>query len=322
MSALTRRKPSALLAVLLFLGLAAVTANPASAHILAKCGPASGGNFTLLRADPIVEHGVSPSMHLHQFFGNGAALAALAHPENATYADISGQPGTGCDIAKDTALYWTPTLLVGGQLLDPLRVEAYYRSWDHADTDPALTTQAFPRDARLVVGNMDATSARDVDTRNVFWSCGLNSSKGSTDPNSHFATPAAADCATATGSVYLTMSLNFPSCWDGSLNSHAGTNTADFSGDPMMGVTNHFAYRVNSACPAGFSIHVPTLTVNVAWNYAGDGSNVRLSSGPGYTIHGDFWNTWVQTGLVNAVNTCIDTTNTSHPHGNAAVCGA
>lgn len=111
--------------------------------------------------------------------------------------------------------------------------------------------------------------------------------------------------------MLLTAAVQFPSCWDGLLNNHAADgNTADFTGARSTGVVNHLAYVQEERCPAGFGRHLPTLRVNISWNYAGDGRDVQLSSGPGYTLHGDFFNTWKPTGLQDMVRTCINTSLT------------
>ena len=110
------------------------------------------------------------------------------------------------------------------------------------------------------------------------------------------------------------MIANFPTCWTGKLNDHTKDgNTADFMGDPMF-TGNQMAYTVAGQCPKGFPVKLPKARFTWQWDYHGDGSDIAFSSGmgaglgQGFTFHADFWNTWDQTTLQNAVNTCINTT--------------
>lgn len=135
-----------------------------------------------------------------------------------------------------------------------------------------------------------------------------------------------ANCAAATGRVFLTIAYNFPSCWDGRLNPHnVDGDTADFNGNRTSSDKQHFAYRKGSSCPAGFPIRVPALGINASFDYHGDGRNVTLSSGPGYTAHADFFNAWPVNVMKNMVDTCIDTTvpeSGLHQGAAEALCGA
>jgi hypothetical protein len=59
--------------------------------------------------------------------------------------------------------------------------------------------------------------------------------------------------------------------------------------------------------------------MNISWDYRGSGTDVRLSSGHPHTMHGNYWNTWVQSGLQKMIDVCINTT-VPHPHGDATLC--
>lgn len=273
-----------------------------------------------LQVDPIAERGTPVSMHMHQFSGSTAILG-LAHPELASYTDLVGTP-TSCDILADSALYWIPLLTQNGVAVPLSRMEAYYMAWDGALTDTSGATHELPPDLRMIAGNMMAASPSDMDLKHVFWNCGANSTK----PGSlyHFATPADADCATAGGRVFLTLAVTFPSCWDGTLNDHTALgDTSDYTGNMMSGAVGHLAYRTSTGCPPAFPIKLMTLRENISWNYTGDGSDVTLSSGPGYTAHADFLNSWVPAGLTAMLTHCIDTpltdaqTHTLYP----GICG-
>jgi hypothetical protein len=261
-----------------------------------------------LRIDPIGERGIRPSRHVHQFYGS-TEITRMARPQLATYADLIGTPTT-CDLPADSALYWIPLLTQRGIPVPVKRMEAYYLAWNGDLTDPGLTTQSPPDDLRLVAGNAMATSRRSMDLEHVYWDCGAFSTKSAFD--GHWATPAAANCATAQpiagGRVLLTLAVVFPSCWDGLLNDHTRTgDTADFNGNPAAGTVQHLAYPTALGCPAAFPIRLMTLRQNVSWNYRGNGRDLRLSSGPGFTAHGDFLNGWTDPGLGDLLSHCVNT---------------
>jgi len=80
-----------------------------------------------------------------------------------------------------------------------------------------------------------------------------------------------------------------------------------------------------AGCPAGFPQKLPQLRLALQWDYRGNGRDLTLSSsahdGVPFNMHADFWNTWVQSGLKDMVDRCINT-NTAHPHGSSVVCGS
>jgi Domain of unknown function (DUF1996) len=257
-----------------------------------------------MQVDPIAERGTPASMHLHEFFGSTAILG-LAHPELASYADLVSTP-TSCDILADSALYWFPLLSKNGVPVPLSRMEAYYMAWDGGLTDTSGATRELPHDLRMIVGNMMAASSLGMDLRHVHWDCGANSTK----PGSKywFATPADADCATAGGNVVLSLAVTFPGCWDGKLNDHTVLgDTSDYTGNMMSTAVRHLAYPTSTGCPSAFPIKLMTLRENISWACAGDGTDVTLSSGPGYTAHADFLNSWVPSGMTAMLSHCIDT---------------
>lgn len=191
----------------------------------------------------------------------------------------------------------------------------YYRSFDHQKTGVA---EPFPADMRLVAGDPRATAPQSV--KRVNWSCNQNSSR-----RGPYTDAVAANCAAATGTVHLTAHIDFPSCWDGKMNDHSVTgNTADYS--DAGGVVNHLAFASGSQCPTGFPRKLPELRMTINWKYQGNGKDIILSSDrptdpAGRTLHGDFWNTWVQTGgtnggMVEMVKKCVNTLT-----GSKTMCG-
>jgi hypothetical protein len=256
----------------------------------------------------MVSPGTHHSAHQHTFFANRKILT-LEDPSMASYEDLVGAP-TACTNATDTAVYWVPTLYTAKGPLTPRSFIAYYRDFDRDETGAGV--EAFPADSRIIAGDAEASTAQHKGFVN--WSCSEKSSRPGP-----YVSPVEANCATATGKVYLTARIIFPSCWDGRLNSHDGNaNTADYSGSPGA-VVNHFAYVKRRACPAGFPHRLPDLRMNIGWDYQGNGTDVSLSSGHPHTLHGNYWNTWVQSGLKKMIDVCINTT-LPHPHDNPALC--
>lgn len=291
----------------------AVDVKPAAALMKAHCRPEVGrGAF-----DPIVHHNQLPQAHDHTFFAN-KKLLTMSAPNNANYADLAGA-STTCQNTDDSAAYWIPTLVykATGQPVPVNAMIAYYRSFDHKKTGVA---DPIPADLRMIAGNARATTPQDK--KLVNWTCNQNSSR-----RGPYASPQEARCDLATGTVRLTTHIDFPSCWDGKLNDHSVTgNTADFSASHT--ITQHLAYVQNGACPAGFPNKLTELRITVNWDYKGNGSDVRLSSDPvncatncNWTMHGDFWNTWVQTGgrfggMAGMVAQCVNKMT-----GSATMCG-
>src|SRR4029079_11287056 len=97
--------------------------------------------------------------------------------------------------------------------------------------------------------------------------------------------------------------VDFPSCWNGT-----GLARTDVS----------YPATVGGACPAGFSHVLPTISLRVHFGIkdpcAGatpcgpddPDTNVKISlaSGPYYTFHADFWNTWEPGALDGLVGSC------------------
>ncbi len=340
-----------LIPLLLAASLVAGFTAPAGAHMKIHCNNTGTSTSAVGFGpyDPIRFHALGAVSHDHTFFAN-KRLPALSDPSAATYSGLVGAP-TACDNADDTASYWVPTAYqrTADGVLHRMIVHAviaYYRPWwyptKRADTDgTGGTTRAHEPDARLVAGDAHALAPQNVDIVN--WTCNQSSSR----PGPYTSAVQAA-CNTATGTVVrLGYHIDFPGCWDGLHNDHSAVgNTADFSGDSLLtGSPQHYAMATgtgkNPTCPAGFGRHVATIRLDVQlenWNggdYHGSGTDVFLSSGlpvmgftaerSQWTLHGDFWSTWVQTGgahggYVGAVTTCINTT-TSHPHGSSPTCG-
>jgi hypothetical protein len=299
----------------------------AAITVAAGTAPASGlgkfatGSTCVQQADPIKYHN-EQAPHDHMFVGSTQVCVTGA---GGTYADLAGK-GTTLANPDDTAAYWIPTLV----FTDGPRSQtvigtpafkgyfAYYRCWNHANTCPGSDTRTIPPDTRLITGSPTGASPTTI----ANWMCDVRSSRPGPYP-----TIRAAKCGAATGVVYLTLHLDFPTCWDGVLPDHLADDVGDTSDNA------HYAFPIRKGtisptsggtCPAGFPIHVTELRETFKW---GDGTaaywrdtHPALSSDlmqradgnavvSGTTAHGDFWNTWEQDGFDSMVRNCLLTNN-------------
>lgn len=276
---------------------------PAVANGHINCDPVGTAHV-----DPIAFHRESPPTgHGHQFFGN-QKLLTLSNPNAATYDELVAA-GTSCENPADSAAYWAPVLrFTDGRGPVTLRETiAYYRGATGGDRDPSANP--LPQDARLIAGPPDGSYR-------ISWSCDQRSSR----PGPYQDITEAA-CHTATGTVFLTARIHFPGCWTGRLNPHGNGMTADYDGAGR--VTNQFTYgqRSDGTCPTGFPLKTTEATLNIKYDYQGDGSDIKLSSDkvgqePGASLHADLWNTWEQAGFETMIDRCVRR-NLDDP----AVCG-
>jgi hypothetical protein len=226
-----------------------------------------------LRADPIVSPGTI-SMHLHDFFGSKSTNA------NSTYKTLLAH-GTTCAIRRDKAAYWIPSveLKTSGKKVHPNAANFYYRDLVY----PRRSVRAYPPALKVVAGNHDARAPQP--TSIVYWGCDGGSKGGG------FNHPVRC------GTGFVTAHINFPDCWDG-----VHTDSADHK--------SHMAYSVDPnddgkrSCPRKHPVPVPRLIYTFRWPIH-NGRNIKLSSGPYYTLHGDFFNAWVQSKLRTLVRNCI-----------------
>jgi hypothetical protein len=193
---------------------------------------------------------------------------------------------TTCLLREDTAGYWNPAAFLDGSQVAPIRVAAYY----FGVTDGSVRN--LPAGLQMVAGDAHATSA--AANPRVTWACGH---AGTTPVTDH-----PYDCRPYAGRV--TARIEFPSCWNGK---GLGPST--------------LAYPSNGKCSRTFRNVIPRLSYRVRWRiqdpclglvpctpeYTPD-SNIKLSlsSGPYYTMHADFWNTWNQPKLDALVKSCLN----------------
>lgn len=223
--------------------------------------------------DPIVFPGTPGASHSHDFFGNPSTNAY------STLQSLTAAAGR-CRQAGDRAGYWVPTLRKGKRVVRPMRSNVYYRT---ARRDPA-SIEPFPAGLRVIAGNAKATGPQD--RRIVRWGC-----TGEAKPKGAKKAP------TCPKSTRLRLSVVFPDCWNG-----RELDSADHS--------SHLAYatRIGGGrlgCPASHPNAVPSLVLNVPYATRG-GRGLKLSSGPIYTAHGDFFNAWEPAELARLVGECLN----------------
>jgi hypothetical protein len=93
--------------------------------------------------------------------------------------------------------------------------------------------------------------------------------------------------------------IKFPECWDG-----VHTDSPDH--------ISHMAYATGMGCPSSHPVRVPALTMVVRYPIQRL-FGLTLSSGPLFTMHADFWNTWDQPGLEALVARCLNNQTMSCP---------
>lgn len=246
--------------------------------------------------DPIVYPGQPGASHFHDFFGNTTTSANSTRDRM-----LLGQ--TTCKNWDDTAGYWSPTAYLSGAEVTPIRQRIYYFG------NAKGSVETIPADLKIIAGNKLSTSPGE--NPEVAWNCG-----GTTQLSTH-----PYDCrpfqGTSTNVDGVVVTVDFPECWDG---------TRLDSADHM----SHMAYKIQgSACPASHPHVIPRLRLRVHYGVwdpclgaspcgASDpDTNVKLtlSSGPYWTIHADFWNTWKQAALNRLVDICLNAHATCGPAG-------
>lgn len=214
--------------------------------------------------DAIVFPRQADRSHEHTYFGNRSTDAF------STPASLREDGQTTCRIRADTAAYWVPTLLVGGQAVEPLALVAYYvrRTADAVD--------AFPAGLKAVAGDANARSAQN--SRVTFWSCAVRGAeRSSTIPS-----------CPGTSRGGLRLHVNFPNCWDGERLDSPNHKS-------------HMAYSADGACPRSHPVEVPALTQVVYYGASG-GPMSQLSSVGQFSGHADFVNAWHQPTLERLVD--------------------
>ncbi|MBB4698071.1 DUF1996 domain-containing protein [Paractinoplanes abujensis] len=244
--------------------------NPPTTHreFQMNCSVSRGN----LNDDPIVFPNMPGASHSHTFMGNTTTNAAT------TVASLKGG-STSCITPGDKTGYWMPTLLNGTTAVQPVgRQTIYYKSGviDYRSVRP------FPEGLRYVVGSPTATLE---DFRNH-----PGAVEGFECGDLSFQWDIPANCVAGS---QLNVRFQAPSCWNG-----LHLDTPDHK--------SHMAYPVLGVCPASHPVAVPMIEFKMAWPVSGNMSNVRFSSGRGYSFHYDVFNAFDPPTLAALVRHCIN----------------
>ncbi|MEA2472621.1 MAG: hypothetical protein QOE06_536 [Thermoleophilaceae bacterium] len=216
--------------------------------------------------DPIVFPGRPGAAHMHDFYGNRSTRASST-------ATSLRRGKTTCHPRADRAAYWFPTLYLNGKAVRPRTATFYYST---SIEDPAKV-RSLPQGLRIIAGDSHAT--KPVHPIVAEWAC---LGAGTESSPTMVTCPDGAD---------LELHLRFPDCWNG-----RDLDSPDHR--------SHMAYSKADRCPKSHPVPVAQLQFKLHYPIAG-GKGVRLSSGPGYTAHGDFINTWDQDELARRVRNCL-----------------
>ncbi|GAA0375883.1 hypothetical protein Acor_73220 [Acrocarpospora corrugata] len=233
--------------------------------------------------DPIVMPGLPGGSHMHSFMGNKTTNAG-------TNLGSLLKGGTTCEPDVDLSSYWVPTLYNGDTPVEPSSGTFYYLG-EGVREELAAQTRSFPLGLRVVAGNAKATGADS--TSSARWSC-LHA--GHVGASKNFV-----NCPAGTK---LETYLDFPHCWNGK-----DLDSPDHK--------SHMSYPSGNGCPATHPVVVPKLRMVLRYTINGDPAAFRLSSGPGYTMHGDFFNAWPEAELERRVRDCIRPKVKCGPDGTA-----
>jgi hypothetical protein len=233
--------------------------------------------------DPIVYPRQPGASHHHVFFGNRSTNAF------STYRSMR-HAHTSCRIKSDKAGYWVPALFEDGRYVSPrgrladgsrTRQVFYYRVDNVSARYRARhPVEPFPPNFRLIAGNAHAHSVRDNPAlgEEIYWGCSDNS----TDK---LIVPPSCD------SGAISLHVGFPNCWNGKV-----TKQND---------TANVVYPDDGSCPRKYPRLLPRLIFRFEYPVGTTTGDITLASGPSYTMHGDFWNTWNQRVLSRLVRTCL-----------------
>jgi hypothetical protein len=209
---------------------------------------------------------------MHTFMGNTTTNAAT------TLASLNAG-GTNCNAPGDKSGYWMPTMYLGNTQILPVGPQVIYYKSNLIDY---TTVRPFPPGLRFLVGSPSQTQAQFQNLPGTVegWECG----------DSFFNWDFPANCPAGT---QLNIRLQAPSCWNGLY-----LDTPDHK--------SHMAYPINGRCPADHPIELPMIEFKMAFPVSGDLSQLRLSSGRGFSFHYDFFNAWDANTLNQMVVHCID----------------
>jgi hypothetical protein len=277
----------------------------ASAHAPGGFGVQCGATHTSMD-DPIVYPDLPGMAHRHAFYGNKSTDAY------STRKSLMAA-GTTCTDKKDKAAIWAPVAFIkkhgSWHTLAPYRERTYYF---RAIRKQIASVTSLPANMKLIGGNQHAMSRKE--NPDVRWYCGEGS------PERAFPY----DCRpyTSQGEDGIRAIVDLPFCWDGTHLDSADHESHVIYSDP----TDTTPHVEPARCPASHPKYLPAISIRIHFRIqdpcagvrpcgpSDGGKNVRLklSSGPYWTMHADFWNTWVQSRLEALTDHCIRASKDCH----------
>jgi hypothetical protein len=258
--------------VLVFCGVPRVTraANSNAGWISSTCYSHSRPD------DPLVYPNQPGASHQHDFVG-GLDTDAFSTPDSVRAG------GTCSGTSGDTVAEWVPALTTStkGTIVPSATkdrdVLTYYRN-----PSGIRSVQPFPDGFGMILGNAHAISQADnpaIAAQHLWWKCGPGG-------NTHLSIPPSS-CPSGS---YMVIVFTFPQFWD-------GIQT------PAIDQLGHMSYTRDTAHP----IILPRLQIFVRYSQAtGTIGTVSQASGPWYTAHIDYWNTWQSTAFDALLARCMN----------------
>lgn len=228
--------------------------------------------------DPIVFPNQPGRSHLHMFFGN-----TRVHAGTTTPSLVNSGGGTCNGFELNRSGYWTPALLDGrGNAVVPEMIILYYK------TKQPERVQPMPQGLKMIAGNAAAESF--TASQALFWSCG--DSGGAYNVGNRIP-----DC----GGDTFNATIVFPQCWDG-----RNLDSADHRSHMAL-VSPHVD------CPSSHPVRLPQISILFyfagrqsvdGWHLSSDRSG-GFNTGPGATLHADWWGGWNDDAMDLWVDGCM-----------------
>ncbi|WP_454764779.1 DUF1996 domain-containing protein [Cupriavidus campinensis] len=252
-----------------------------------------------LADDPIV-HPNKPGVAMrHDFFGNTKTYAY------STGDDLVAHPGTTCENAADSSAYWAPSLrLADGTIVPPTYKKTYYTNVA-VPSNNRYPVSVMPTGLQMLAGNHAGTRPNP---RISFLCTGSRKGYTNTIPT---------DCVPdPVKGTQLNIGIGFPTCWDG--NNLAPTLRSHHGGYSNMAYADR-----SGACPTGYPVRVPHLSMNLAYaiGQVRDLTGAQLSLDPMldahgkpaqalwgslYSAHADFFNGWQPQAIRFMTEYCLN----------------